>query len=336
MSQKSSFSVSNNTEAIPNDKRLTYYLNNLSEQKVSLDLDEVVVKQPSLNRKKSHLITFADFDRSFIFWYCKHIVHLWGIRKIRVLPWFKTYKTLHSLRDILPTLKSLGMAYKDSGFLFYYGEHGTTPACPVIKKARRLDDKDSVLFKLGTMRHFAPCSKIDKHDLIWSEKKNAVVWRGATTGKNQRVDFVKKYYHNFDIAFSSVKQKPDLSSFQKNKMSIKAQLTYKFIVSLEGNELASNLKWILFSNSVPIMPSPTWCSWVMEDKLVPYKHYLPLNDGLDNLEELMKWAYEHDDECKQIALNGRKYISQFFDEKNELLIKEELLKEYTCRVTFNE
>ena len=334
MSKKLSFSVSNNTEAIPNNKRLTYYLNNMSKQEVTLDLDEVVVKQPSLNRKKSHLITFADFDRSFIFWYCKHIVHLWGIRKIRVLPWFKTYKTLLYLTDVLPILKQLGKSYQKCKFLFYYGEHGATPQFPVIRKSRQTADETSIIFKMGNIRLFDPCLKIPQKDTVWGDKLNDVVWRGATTGGQQRVDFVKKYFHSFNIGFATVKQKPEMKSHMKKALSFKEQLKYKFLISLEGNDVASNLRWALFSNSVVIMPKPNWNSWVMEAMLEPYVHYIPLNDNLDNLEEIMEWCGKNDKKCQEIARRSTLYMQQFFDYENENLVKRDLLKEYANRITF--
>ena len=335
MSKKLSFLVSNNTEAIPNDKRLIYYLNNVSKQKVNIELDNVVVKQPSLCRQKSHLISFADFDRSFIFWYCKYIVDLWGIRKIRVLPWFKTYKSLLYLTDVLPTLQRLGLTYRDCKFLFYYGESGITPEFPVIRKSRQSSDRTSVIFKMGNIRLFAPCLKIPKYDINWENKKGDVVWRGATTGGQQRVNFVKRYFNLFNIGFATVKQKPEMKPYMKKTLSFKEQLKYKFLISLEGNDVASNLRWALFSNSVVIMPKPHWNSWVMEAMLQPYVHYIPLNDNLDNLEEVMAWCAENDQECQRIAERSTLFMHQFFDEENEGLVKRELLKEYAKRITFN-
>ena len=45
--------------------------------------------------------------------------------------------------------------------------------------------------------------------------------------------------------------------------------------------MASGLKWMLFSNSVVFMAPPTKTSWAMEEKLVPYVHYIPLWQNKD-------------------------------------------------------
>ena len=48
------------------------------------------------------------------------------------------------------------------------------------------------------------------------------------------------------------------------------------IVSVEGNDVASGLVWQLLSSSAVLMPPPMVVSWAMEDLLVPWTHYVPL------------------------------------------------------------
>ena len=44
------------------------------------------------------------------------------------------------------------------------------------------------------------------------------------------------------------------------KISIQAHLNCKFIMALEGNDVASNLKWVMSSNSIAVMQAycETW------------------------------------------------------------------------------
>jgi len=49
-------------------------------------------------------------------------------------------------------------------------------------------------------------------------------------------------------------------------------LKYKVVIVLEGNNVASGLKWALASNSVLVMPPPTIASWAMEELLEPWVH----------------------------------------------------------------
>ena len=41
------------------------------------------------------------------------------------------------------------------------------------------------------------------------------------------------------------------------KKTIREHLDYKFIMALEGNDVASNLKWVMSSNSIAVMTRPT-------------------------------------------------------------------------------
>jgi hypothetical protein len=54
-------------------------------------------------------------------------------------------------------------------------------------------------------------------------------------------------------------------------------LRHTYLISLEirWNTFASNLKWALWFASAVIMALPAMCSWAMEDRLVPWVHYVP-------------------------------------------------------------
>ena len=48
------------------------------------------------------------------------------------------------------------------------------------------------------------------------------------------------------------------------KEPMKEQLTYKMLISVEGNDVATGLKWNLLSNSVVLMPPPLKSIFSME------------------------------------------------------------------------
>ena len=41
------------------------------------------------------------------------------------------------------------------------------------------------------------------------------------------------------------------------EIKLRSELIPRYALSLEGNDVATNLKWLLASNSVVVMPSPT-------------------------------------------------------------------------------
>ena len=124
----------------------------------------------------------------------------------------------------------------------------------------------------------------------------------------QRVDIPKKYL--------------------KRSLKISEQLNYKYILSIEGNDVASGLKWQLYSNSVVFMRKPKVVSWAMEDKLIPYEHYIPIKDDFSDIEEQIRFADENQQTCLSIIKNANEFIEQFLDTKKEELIHFMVIKKY--------
>ncbi|WP_109829619.1 glycosyl transferase family 90 [Reichenbachiella versicolor] len=318
---------------IPIEERIRYYLNGLDSHEYALSEFNRLKNKNEWTKIEVNHVSYDSLKNTFKHWYCKNIVHLPKIRNIRVLPMYKRYKDLHSLMNFfLPFDTGLLTEEVQYQYPLFYGEHGDTDGIPCIRKSRKATDKLSVIYNFRSLRLTTPCNYANQEDIPWEKKRNNVVWRGATTGKKQRVEFVKKHFNKYDVGFATTKQKPELKSYKKNKISIAEQLKYKYIISLEGNDVASNLRWVLSSNSVPIMPKPYWHSWIMEEKLTPNIHYLELNDDLSNLEEILDWAANNDKLCKDIALNGKKYMSQFLDSEYDIQVQALLLKEYSNRV----
>lgn len=198
-----------------------------------------------------------------------------------------------------------------------------------------------------TKRHYGPLSEIPVADRPWHTKLNMAVYRGALTGMNKatvkrpdaktstdeveiqwcqlvpRCNLVLQHGTSklVDAKITKVphvtgvtegdRVKPVLNGvrMEGESMNYHDMLQYKAIIMLEGNDVASGLKWALFSNSVVMMSKPTCTSWAMEELLQPYVHYIPLDDDLTNVEEQVQWMIDHDKEAEQIANNGRLWMT---------------------------
>lgn len=166
-------------------------------------------------------------------------------------------------------------------------------------------------------------------DINFEKKINKIIWRGATTGsenrKGNRFTLVKQWFNknkNIDVGFSHICQgKNAYECYKKNKMSIKEMLNYKYIISVEGNDKDSGINWKLNSNSLVLMPKPTVSSWLMETTLIPNYHYILLQDDFSDLEEKFIWCENNQDKCKKIINNANKYMEQFKNEKQEKYIE---------------
>lgn len=207
-------------------------------------------------------------------------------------------------------------------------------------KSRPIDltNNFNILLNLNTPRHWGGLDDVKKFDIPFDKKNNKIIWRGGSTG-NKRVKFVEKYQNhqnkNIDIKFSNLCQNVINNNYILNKLSINEQLQSKFIISIEGNDVATNLKWLLYSNSVVIMPKPTICSWIMEDKLISGTHYIEIKSDYSDLEEKYNWCLNNLEECKKIAENSKTYIEQFLNQENEKKITNKIIEIYYKTIKIN-
>ena len=67
---------------------------------------------------------------------------------------------------------------------------------------------------------------------------------------------------------------------------------YRYTLSLEGNDVATDLKWKLASGSLVLMPPPTKEGWLMEGRLQPWVHYVPL-DSPEDVDVKLRWCRDN-------------------------------------------
>jgi hypothetical protein len=123
--------------------------------------------------------------------------------------------------------------------------------------------------------------------------------------------------------------------YLKPKMEIKDMLTYKYLLSVEGNDVATNLKWAMASQSVVIMPKPRVESWFCESFLKPYVHYVPVKDDFSDLLEVKKWCDKNPKKCKQIIRNANAYVKPFTREDRERILSIYVMETYMRHVNID-
>ena len=221
------------------------------------------------------------------------------------------------------------MRYFESSFRFNYifGDVIDVPPVPAFVKSRPIagDNKHAVLLKLNKVRHFT----FVKDMRSFQEKQDQLVWRGKA-GVTGRIQFVKSYFHNplFDIGQTNAPGIDGDAEWQKGFMSIDEQLQYKCILSIEGFDVASNLKWIMSSNSLCFMKKPLYETWFMEGSLQPGVHYVQVKDDYSDVEEKLRYYIRHPEKSLEITRQANRYCEQFANKKQELLISLLLMKQY--------
>lgn len=208
---------------------------------------------------------------------------------------------------------------------FTFGDINFIPEVPSIVKSRPIEgeNENSVLLKLNKIRHFTFTN--DKRDFL--KKKDLLIGRMVAC-KESRIHFLDMYNKHPLCDIGQINKKGGKSAYIKEKITIDDHLDYKFILSLEGNDVASNLKWIMSSQSLAVMPKPCFETWFMEGTLIPNFHYIEIKADYSDLEERLNYYITHPQEALAIVKNANAYVEQFKNKKREDLISLLVLEKY--------
>ena len=208
-----------------------------------------------------------------------------------------------------------------------FGDITHSPDVPSIVKSRPINEnnQNSILLKLNKIRHFTYTKDSNEFD----SKINKLIGRSAITKKHKkRIDFFKIYFNNKLCDVGAINKNTPHPEWLKNKISIEDHLKYKFIMCVEGVDVATDLKWVMSSNSIAVMPRPKIESWFMENKLIPEKHYIEIKEDYSDLESKIKYYIKNPEKCKRIIKNANDYVVQFKNKRREDLISLLVLEKY--------
>lgn len=210
---------------------------------------------------------------------------------------------------------------------FLFGDVTKVPAVPSIVKSRPLtsDNSNSVVLNLDKLRHF---NFITDHRSFES-KKNMLVGRGVVK-REHRIRFYEMYFNHPMCNLGQINRGKN-EHWIKDFLTIDEHLDYKFVLCLEGNDVATNLKWVMSSNSLAVMPKPKFETWYMEGTLIPNHHYVEIKDDYSDLEERLNFYMNNPQEANKIIQHAHAYIDQFSDSAQEDLISLLVLEKYFDR-----
>lgn len=184
----------------------------------------------------------------------------------------------------------------------------------------------------------------------WKSKIKKAVFRGSTTGTgvsngvdgkpgpvNQRlfgnvisqrnksfIDYgITKWnlrprkLYNYQYLETITPQDLKNPYFLANRLNLQQQSEYKYILNLEGNVAAYRLSYELSSGSVILLAKSKWKMWYT-NMLIPYTHYVPVQENLEDLITQITWCIENDDKCDQIAQNAKFFYDKYLGTKGVL------------------
>jgi Glycosyl transferase family 90 len=190
-----------------------------------------------------------------------------------------------------------------------FGDVDRLPTQASILKSRPItaDNQLAVLLNLDKVRHFV----FVEDEIPYGQKKDMMIGRAAVF-QQHRVDFYQQYFDHPLCDLGQVNPRggnPEL--WLKPKIGLAEHLQYKFVLSLQGNDVATNLKWIMSSNSIAVMPKPTIETWFMEGSLQAGVHYIEILPDYSNLQSQLAYYLQHPEEAQQIIQNANAYVQQF-------------------------
>lgn len=206
-----------------------------------------------------------------------------------------------------------------------FGDVTHIPEVPSLVKSRPVsaDNQNSVLMSLNKVRHV----KWIKNDRPFLQKKDMLIGRG-TVFQEHRYRFYDLFFDHPLCDLGQVNKEGGNPRWWKPKISVQDHLAYKFILCLQGNDVATNLKWVMSSNSVAVMPKPTLETWFMEGTLTGGQHYIEIKSDYSDLEEQLRYYISHPDKCLEIINNANRHCAQFFNKHTEDLCNLLVLRKY--------
>ena len=206
-----------------------------------------------------------------------------------------------------------------------FGDNILVPSTPSITKSRPVSNgnENCVLCNLDKVRHFIFLN--DKRS--FDSKVSKAIYRGASY-QPHRIAFLEKYYGSEWVDCGDTRRNPLKSEWKVPLITLYDHLKYKFVISIEGNDVASNLKWVMSSNSIAVMSKPKYETWFMEGTLIPNYHYIEIKPDYSDLPERLQYYIDHPEQAKKIIQNAHEYVKQFMDKDREDLIHLLVLQKY--------
>lgn len=219
----------------------------------------------------------------------------------------------------------------------------------IFQYNRRIGSRHAVLWRLNS--YIEPSRAMGhagwvEDGLQFEDKKPLVYWRGGITGSrwidpfrrigvmsiNTASDFENNSHHysrfkaallskksdSFDLKLAvpggKVETKPWLEELDVlgDIVPTAQQLEHKYMLCLNGNDFASNLYWVLSTQSVAFKEDSAY-ECLPDYFLKPWVHYVPIARGLNDLQEKFDYCQAKPDLCRRIIDNANQAYNQMVD-----------------------
>lgn len=291
------------------------------------------------NNSAALAVNLLGLNRSALYWcyehskdrlkraYCRDYIDLAILHKEG------TSNIIHHVGDAIPGYRiEADKTYPVVNKVRHYCGERDPQSNKFINDVCNKDMIDCIVWPLNRHRHFGPPAQIYKYDVPWHKKKGRLIWRGGPAQNAKWRPSDKFSLMNTDMMKWKLVSKHTNSSLIDAKYALKferdeekydwmpadyllsshtekdEQLENKYLMSIEGNDVSSGLKWMLFSNSAVFLPPNMYESWAMEGLLEPFVHFIPVKADMSDVVEMVEWAESNPEKAQQIAERSTLFI----------------------------
>lgn len=148
--------------------------------------------------------------------------------------------------------------------------------------------------------------------VAWEAKRDLILFRGTLYGPQRHA--LKALTHGctehtemVDCALYEYTDGGGGSGTEASFLNTTQQSAYKYFLDLQGTVSTLRLKNLLLSDSVVFVAASAHRQFFTHE-LQPWVHYIPVAADLSDLLERVRWAREHDAECRVIAQRATAYV----------------------------
>ena len=134
-----------------------------------------------------------------------------------------------------------------------------------------------------------------------------------------RFRVVKSYFDDarFDVGYTNsdgivLNDEPFLDRLERPRLSREDCQTFKYILVLPGNDVASSFYWTMNSGSLGLVMDCEFETFATHH-FRPWEHFVPFRRDLRDLERNLKWCENHPEECQQMVQRANEVCEMLAD-----------------------
>ncbi len=208
--------------------------------------------------------------------------------------------------------------------------HGSGGFCiPEISDPVAFDEKENTIFWRGTVTGIFGADWKDISTIKAAKNYRQIVTSDLKDSQQlqqiqslPRVELIQQLSKKplFDCAFVAKKRisntnpsiKDFLQALSGHRVQIHKQYRYKFLLAIPGNDCASNIFWVLRSNSILMMVDSEW-ETALHAGLQPWVHYVPVKANIEDILEKHNKLLSDESLCREIISNAQQFMQWIID-----------------------